>query len=63
MSDGKDSTKNKFELDRPDCDSHVNRAERYLISLVVYIYWMKSTPFLLNAKLWPEDHMPLLDYK
>jgi len=31
MSDGKGSTKNKFELDRPDHDSHPNRAERYLI--------------------------------
>ena len=31
MSDGKGSTKNKFELDRPDDDSHANRAERYLV--------------------------------
>ena len=30
MSDGKGSTKNKFELDRPNHDSHANRAERYL---------------------------------
>jgi hypothetical protein len=30
-SDGKGSTKNKFELDRPDHDSHENRAERYLV--------------------------------
>jgi len=29
MSDGKGSTKNKFEPDRPDHDSHTNRAERY----------------------------------
>ena len=31
MSDGKGSTKNKFELDRPDLDSHANHAERYSI--------------------------------
>ena len=31
MSDGKGSTKNKFELDRSDHDSHANRAERYLV--------------------------------
>ena len=36
MSDGKGSTKNyilewKYELDRPDFDSHGNRAERYLV--------------------------------
>jgi len=31
LSDGKGSTKNKFELDRPDHDSHANRAERYLV--------------------------------
>jgi len=31
MSDGKDSTKNKFELDRPDHGSHANRAEGYLV--------------------------------
>ena len=31
MSDGKGSTKIKFEIDRPDQDSHGNRAERYLI--------------------------------
>jgi len=33
MSDGKSYTKNKFELDRLDHDSHGNRAERYLL------YW------------------------
>jgi len=31
MSDGKGSTKNMFELDRPDHDSHANSAERYLV--------------------------------
>ena len=31
MSDAKGSTKNKFELDRPDYDSHANPAERYLV--------------------------------
>jgi len=31
ISDGKGSTKNKFELDRQDHDSHTNRAERYLV--------------------------------
>ena len=31
MSDGKDSTKNKFELDKPDKDSHANHAEYYLV--------------------------------
>ena len=31
MSDGKGSTKNKFELDRTDHDSHANRAECYLV--------------------------------
>ena len=36
MSDGKCYTKNKFELDRPDHDSHANRAERYLV------YWLIS---------------------
>ena len=30
MSDGKGST-NGFELDRPDHDSHENRAKRYLV--------------------------------
>jgi len=30
MSDAKGSTKNKFELDRLDHDSHENCAERYL---------------------------------
>ena len=30
MSDGKGSTKKKFELDRPGQDSHPNHAERYL---------------------------------
>ena len=49
MSDGKGSTKNKFELDR--------------LSLVAYIYWMQSMLFLLNAKLWSGDHIPLMDYK
>ena len=29
--DGKGCTKNKFEPDRPDHDSHANRAERYLV--------------------------------
>jgi len=29
MSDGKGSTKNNFELDRLNHDSHANRAERY----------------------------------
>jgi len=27
MTDGKDSTKNKFELDRPDHDSHANHTD------------------------------------
>jgi len=27
----KSSTKNKFELDRPDHDSHANHAEHYLV--------------------------------
>ena len=31
MSDGKGSTKNKFQLERPDNDSHGNSAERYLV--------------------------------
>jgi len=31
MSDGKGSAKNKFEVDRPDHDSHENRAERFLV--------------------------------
>jgi len=31
MSDGNGSTKNKFELDRPDHDSHANRTERYFV--------------------------------
>ena len=31
MPDGKGSTKKKCELDRPDHDSHANRAERYLV--------------------------------
>jgi len=31
MSDGKGSTKNKFEVDRPDHDSHANHAECYLV--------------------------------
>jgi len=31
MSDGKGSTKTKFELDKPEHDSHANRAERYLV--------------------------------
>jgi len=31
MPDGKSYTKNKFELDRPNHDSHTNRAERYLV--------------------------------
>ena len=31
MSDGKGSTKNKFELDRSDNDNHTNRAERYFV--------------------------------
>ena len=31
MSDGKGSTKYKFQLDMPDHDNHANRAERYLI--------------------------------
>ena len=31
MSDDKGSTKNKFELDRSDNDSHGNRAERYVV--------------------------------
>ena len=43
--------KNKFELDRPDYENHANR---YLIRLMA---------FLLNAKLWSEDHIPLMDYK
>ena len=30
-SDDKGSTKNKFELDRSDHDSHANRAEGYLV--------------------------------
>ena len=36
MSDGKSSTKNKFELDKSDHDSHTNCAERYLV------YWLIS---------------------
>jgi len=31
MSDGKSYTKNNFELDSPDHDSHANHAERYLV--------------------------------
>jgi len=31
MADGKGYTKNMFELDRPDHDSHANRAERHLV--------------------------------
>jgi len=31
MSDGKGYTKNKFQLDRSDHDSHANRAARYLV--------------------------------
>ena len=31
MSDDKGSTKNMFELDRPDHDSRANRVERYLV--------------------------------
>ena len=31
MSEGNGYTKNKFELDRPDHDSHPNRAEGYLV--------------------------------
>ena len=46
MSDSKDSTKNKFELDRLDHDNHSNRAEHSLV-----VYGMKSMPLLLNAKL------------
>jgi len=45
--------KNKFELDRPDYENHANRADRYLIRLMA---------FLLNAKLWSGDHIPLMDY-
>ena len=37
MSDGKDYTKNKFELDRQDHGSHANCAEHYLV------YWLIST--------------------
>jgi len=62
MSDGKGSTKNKFELDRPDHDSHGNRTVQ-LLSLVAYICWMKSMPFLLKAKLLTGDHIPLMYYK
>jgi len=43
----------KFELDRPDHDSHANRAERY---------WIKSMPFLLSAKLLSGNHTSLMDY-
>ena len=32
-SDGKGSTKNKFELDRLDHDSYVNRLERYSVQI------------------------------
>ena len=31
MSDGKGSTKNKFELYKPDHDSHAYHTERYLV--------------------------------
>ena len=31
MSYGKSYTKNKFELDRPNHDSHANHAERHLV--------------------------------
>jgi len=31
MSDGKSYTKNKFELDRSNYDSHAKHAERYLV--------------------------------
>ena len=31
MSDGKGSTKYKFELERPNHDNYANRAERYLV--------------------------------
>ena len=37
MSDGKSSTKNKFELDRPDHDSHANLADIYLLDEVYAI--------------------------
>jgi len=31
MSDGNDSTKTRFELDSPYRDSHVDRADCYLV--------------------------------
>jgi len=31
MLDDNSYTKNKFELDRPDHDSHANHPERYLV--------------------------------
>ena len=34
-----------------------------LLRLIVYMYWMKSMLFLLNAKLWSGDHISLMDYK
>ena len=45
MSDDKSYTKNKFELDMPDHDSHAYLAGSYFSLLA----W--SMPFQLNAKL------------
>ena len=42
MSDGKGSTKNKFELQRLDHDSHVNHSEVYAISIKCKIMIWRS---------------------